>query len=127
MDDRESVDDALSLDGKIDLVIPRGSSELVQHITKTAEGRMPILGHTEGVCHVYIDQNADLEKAIDIGVCALRVRVYTFLCCVFVCVFVCMSVYGCVFVYCVFMYICVCVCASLCCVSVCHYTETIYM
>ena len=65
----------MSLDGKIDLVIPRGSSELVEHITKTAEGRMPILGHTEGVCHVYIDHNADLEKAIDIGMCVCSVFV----------------------------------------------------
>ena len=87
LDDRESVDDALSLDGKIDLVIPRGSSELVEHITKTAEGRMPILGHTEGVCHVYIDDNADLEKAIDIGTCV----------CVCVCVCVSVSVVACAY------------------------------
>ena len=69
----------MALEGKIDLVIPRGSSELVEHITKTAEGRMPILGHTEGVCHVYIDHDADLEKAINIGMHV----------CVYVCVPVC--------------------------------------
>ena len=76
----------MSLEGKIDLVIPRGSSELVQHITKTAEGRMPILGHTEGVCHVYVDHDANLEKAIDIGMCL----------CVFFCVCVCVCVSVCV-------------------------------
>jgi len=68
LDDRESVDEALSLDsGKIDLVIPRGSSELVAHINDAVEGRVPVLGHTEGICHVYVDQHADLDKAIKIG------------------------------------------------------------
>ncbi|XP_065892653.1 delta-1-pyrroline-5-carboxylate synthase-like isoform X2 [Dysidea avara] len=69
LDDRESVDEALSLDsGKIDLVIPRGSSELVAHINEAVEGRVPVLGHTEGICHVYVDQHADLDKAIKIVV-----------------------------------------------------------
>ena len=64
----------------------------MQHITKTAEGRMPILGHTEGVCHVYVDHDADLEKAIDIGMCL----------CVFLCVCVCLLtlMHMCVYPYC---------------------------
>ena len=65
----------LSLEGKIDLVIPRGGNELVKSIMKQAEGRMPVLGHTEGVCHVYLHSDAEAELAANIGqlVCNLSV------------------------------------------------------
>lgn len=53
-----------ALDDVIDLVIPRGSSALVRSI-KTAT-RIPVLGHAEGVCHIYVDRAADIKK-----VCAL--------------------------------------------------------
>lgn len=57
----------LSLDRKIDLVIPRGSNELVKDIIEQAQGRIPVLGHAEGICHVYVDKYADIEKAIRVG------------------------------------------------------------
>ena len=57
----------LSLKQKIDLVIPRGSSSLVQNILEQAKGQIPVLGHTEGVCHVYVDAKADMQKAVAVG------------------------------------------------------------
>ncbi len=63
---REAVATLLSLDKVIDLVIPRGSNALVQHIQKNT--LIPVLGHADGVCHVYIDVAADVEMAINIAV-----------------------------------------------------------
>lgn len=56
----------LSLDDVIDLVIPRGSNELVSYIK--ANTRIPVLGHADGVCHVYVDASADAETASKIAV-----------------------------------------------------------
>jgi glutamate-5-semialdehyde dehydrogenase len=65
--DRAAVGEILSgLDGAIDLIIPRGGKSLVDRVLK--EARAPVLGHLEGVCHVYVDGDADLEKAIAITV-----------------------------------------------------------
>jgi gamma-glutamyl phosphate reductase len=58
---RGQVADMLSLDDVIDLVIPRGSNDLVSFIK--ANTRIPVLGHADGVCHVYIDSSADAESA----------------------------------------------------------------
>lgn len=58
---REDVAHMLSLDGVIDLIIPRGSREFVHYVA--AHSRIPVLGHGEGICHVYVDRAADLEKA----------------------------------------------------------------
>lgn len=71
MDSREEVSDLLSLEGKIDLAIPRGGQELVHSVMAMANGKIPVLGHTEGVCHVYVDQHADIEKALRIGECCV--------------------------------------------------------
>ena len=57
----------LALKGKIDLVIPRGSGELVRSIQEQAGGRLPVLGHSEGICSVYVDAHADPKKALKIG------------------------------------------------------------
>ncbi|MBN3278449.1 P5CS synthase, partial [Polyodon spathula] len=62
---REEVEDLCRLNQLIDLIIPRGSSHLVRDIQRAAKG-MPVLGHSEGVCHVYIDQEASIEKVINI-------------------------------------------------------------
>ena len=61
----EEVDALLELDDLVDLVMPRGSSEFVSYIE--ANTQIPVLGHTEGVCHVYVDAAADLEMAEDIA------------------------------------------------------------
>ena len=61
---RSEVSDLLALDGEIDLVIPRGSSDLVRHIQTNT--RIPVLGHAEGVCHVYVDEAADVKKALPV-------------------------------------------------------------
>jgi glutamate-5-semialdehyde dehydrogenase len=58
---REEVRSLLELDDLVDLVIPRGSNELVRSIQSST--RIPVLGHADGICAVYIDRSADLEKA----------------------------------------------------------------
>jgi glutamate-5-semialdehyde dehydrogenase len=61
----EEVDRLLELDEAVDLVMPRGSSEFVSHIQRNTQ--IPVLGHTEGICHVYVDDDADLGMAADIA------------------------------------------------------------
>ena len=61
----EEVDRLLELDDQIDLVMPRGSSEFVSYIQDTTQ--IPVLGHTEGICHVYVDEAADLAMAEDVA------------------------------------------------------------
>ncbi|KAM4524063.1 delta-1-pyrroline-5-carboxylate synthase [Odontesthes bonariensis] len=62
---REEVEDLCRLDKMIDLIIPRGSSQLVRDIQRAAKG-IPVLGHSEGICHVYINADASVDKAIKI-------------------------------------------------------------
>ena len=64
LEDRAEVDELLALDGLVDLVIPRGSSELVRSIQ--ARTKIPVLGHAEGICHVFVDASAEAAKAIGI-------------------------------------------------------------
>ncbi|KAG2618853.1 delta-1-pyrroline-5-carboxylate synthase 1 [Panicum virgatum] len=58
---RDEIADLLKLDDVIDLVIPRGSNKLVSQIK--ASTKIPVLGHADGVCHVYIDKSADMDIA----------------------------------------------------------------
>jgi len=62
--DREAVSHLLKLDDCIDVVIPRGGEGLIRAVTEQAT--MPVLKHYKGVCHVYVDQGADLDKALEI-------------------------------------------------------------
>lgn len=60
----EAVTAMLKMDKYIDLVIPRGGERLIR--TVTAQATMPVLKHYKGVCHLYVDEECDLAKAIDI-------------------------------------------------------------
>ncbi|XP_044755927.1 delta-1-pyrroline-5-carboxylate synthase isoform X1 [Coccinella septempunctata] len=62
---REEIGDLLSMEQHIDLIIPRGSSDLVRSIQSQAQ-HIPVLGHAEGICHVYLDKDASPEKALKI-------------------------------------------------------------
>jgi glutamate-5-semialdehyde dehydrogenase len=58
---RADVMELLQLKREVDLIVPRGGREFVEHIS--AHSRVPVLGHGEGICHVYVDRAADLAKA----------------------------------------------------------------
>jgi glutamate-5-semialdehyde dehydrogenase len=63
--DRAMVGAMLRADGVIDLVVPRGGKDLVARIQE--EARVPVLAHLDGICHVYVDRDADLAMASDIA------------------------------------------------------------
>ncbi|KAL3531775.1 hypothetical protein ACH5RR_005296 [Cinchona calisaya] len=58
---REEIPDLLKLDDVIDLVIPRGSNNLVSQIKNAT--KIPVLGHADGICHVYVDKSANMDMA----------------------------------------------------------------
>lgn len=63
---REEALELLKLDKYVDLIIPRGSNSFVRFVQENT--RIPVLGHADGVCHLYIDVAADISKAITIAV-----------------------------------------------------------
>jgi glutamate-5-semialdehyde dehydrogenase len=63
---REEVGEMLALDEYIDLIIPRGSNEFVRNIM--GRTNIPVLGHADGICHVYVDGDADVDMAVNIVV-----------------------------------------------------------
>lgn len=62
--DREAVMEMLKLEGIIDLIIPRGGEGLIRAVTENS--RIPVLKHYKGVCHVFVDRDADIKMAEDI-------------------------------------------------------------
>ncbi|MXZ12791.1 MAG: glutamate-5-semialdehyde dehydrogenase [Candidatus Dadabacteria bacterium] len=62
--DREVVTEMLKLEDKIDLIIPRGGEGLIRFVAQNS--RIPVLKHYKGVCHVYVDEHADLAMAEEI-------------------------------------------------------------
>jgi len=66
LETREDVAEMLALDEYIDLIIPRGSNEFVRYIMDNTN--IPVLGHADGICHVYVEAQADLDMAVNITV-----------------------------------------------------------
>lgn len=64
VEDRAAIDELLKCDESIDLIIPRGSNSFVQYIM--ANSKIPVMGHADGICHIYVDKSADLKKAVPI-------------------------------------------------------------
>jgi len=66
LETRADVNEMLKMDKYIDLIIPRGSNEFVRYIMDNS--RIPVMGHADGICHCYIDEDADIDMAIRIVV-----------------------------------------------------------
>ena len=65
LESRSDVSEMLTMEGTIDLLIPRGSKEFVSYIMRNTT--IPVLGHSDGICHLYIDESADLEMALTVA------------------------------------------------------------
>ncbi len=63
--DRAAVGELLSMKDYVDVIIPRGGKSLIERISN--EARMPVIKHLDGICHVYIDNDADIDKAVKIA------------------------------------------------------------
>lgn len=63
--DRAAVGEMITANDYVDVIIPRGGKSLIERISK--EATVPVIKHLDGVCHVYIDAQADLQKASDIA------------------------------------------------------------
>ena len=61
---RSEINELLDCYGYVDLLIPRGSNQFVQYIMNHT--RIPVMGHADGICHIYVDKDADIQKAIPI-------------------------------------------------------------
>ncbi len=61
---RSQIDDLLKLDQYIDLIIPRGSKQLVEYIQQNTN--IPVMGHADGVCHIYVDQIPNLQQTLNV-------------------------------------------------------------
>lgn len=66
LENRDEVSEMLKLDESVDLIIPRGSNEFVRYIMDNS--KIPVMGHADGICHCYVDEGADLQKAVAITV-----------------------------------------------------------
>ncbi|WP_206667241.1 glutamate-5-semialdehyde dehydrogenase [Candidatus Methylobacter oryzae] len=63
--DREAVGELITMDQFVDVIVPRGGKSLIERISKDAT--IPVIKHLDGICHVYIDDKADIDKAIKIA------------------------------------------------------------
>ena len=81
---RAAVGELLALDECVDVIIPRGGKGLVARVSK--EARMPVIKHLDGVCHVYVDDRADVDKAVAVAYNAKTQRYGT--CCTMECLLV---------------------------------------
>jgi len=70
--DRSAVSAMITLPESIDVIIPRGGKGLIERISKDA--RVPVIKHLDGICHIYIDQAADLDKAFNVALNAKTQR-----------------------------------------------------
>ncbi len=61
VESRSEIQELLKCHESIDLIIPRGSNEFVQYIM--ANSKIPVMGHADGICHIYVDESADADKA----------------------------------------------------------------
>ena len=66
LETRADVAEMLDMDEHIDLIVPRGSNAFVRHIMENTT--IPVLGHADGLCHVYVDREADLDQALRVTV-----------------------------------------------------------
>lgn len=63
--DRAAVGELITMPEYVDVIVPRGGKGLIERLMK--ESKVPMIKHLDGICHVYIDSNADLKKAVDIS------------------------------------------------------------
>jgi glutamate-5-semialdehyde dehydrogenase len=63
--DRAAVGMLLTMKGQVDVIIPRGGKGLIERVSR--EATIPVIKHLDGICHVYIDDQADLDKAFDVA------------------------------------------------------------
>lgn len=63
--DRAAVGELITMRGVVDVVIPRGGKSLIERIS--AEARVPVIKHLDGICHVYLDRDGDADKAVAIA------------------------------------------------------------
>lgn len=64
--DRQAVGELLKMNDYVDIIVPRGGQSLIERVS--AESTIPVIKHLDGICHVYIDGDADLEMAVAIAV-----------------------------------------------------------
>jgi glutamate-5-semialdehyde dehydrogenase len=63
--DREAVGELIRMQEYVDVIVPRGGKGLIERISR--EARVPVIKHLDGICHVYIDDDADLDKAMQVA------------------------------------------------------------
>src|SRR5690606_13224254 len=70
--DRSAVGELLRMQEFVDVIVPRGGKSLIERVS--AEATMPVIKHLDGICHVYIDDRADIDKAVAIAMNAKTQR-----------------------------------------------------